>query len=73
MAATAVGTVMALFVGWLAGMVTHKRAEHWCPVDGATLRCPECANMKQSAAQSSGSADPTTEAATPPSTMDGAA
>jgi hypothetical protein len=36
-------TVVALFVGWLAGMLTKERSSHWCPVDGARLTCPECA------------------------------
>jgi hypothetical protein len=38
-----VTTVMALVVGWLAGMLTRQRASRWCPHDGAQLTCPECA------------------------------
>jgi hypothetical protein len=41
--AMALSTVMALVVGWLAGMLTRQRASHWCPYDGAQLACPECA------------------------------
>jgi hypothetical protein len=29
-------------LGWIAGMWTHKRAEHWCPVDGSQLGCLQC-------------------------------
>ena len=36
-------TVLALLLGWLAGMLTGKRAERWCPVDGSQLKCVECA------------------------------
>jgi hypothetical protein len=36
-------TVLALLLGWLAGMLTGKRAEHWCPVDGSQLKCIQCA------------------------------
>jgi len=42
MVATVVSTGMALMVGWVAGMWTHRRAERWCPVDGSKLTCPEC-------------------------------
>jgi hypothetical protein len=41
--ATAVTVLMSLLVGWLAGMLTHKRAERWCPVDGSKLKCFHCA------------------------------
>lgn len=43
MLALAISVLLALVVGWLAGMVTHKRAERWCPIDGSTLTCPHCA------------------------------
>ena len=39
----AIPIALALVVGWVAGMVTHKRAERWCPLDGSTLTCPRCA------------------------------
>src|SRR2546421_9265687 len=42
--ALAVSTLMALVVGWLAGMLTPQRPSHWCPYDGAQLPRPECAN-----------------------------
>jgi hypothetical protein len=32
---------VALF-GWVAGMWTHKRAEHWCMACGALLDCGRC-------------------------------
>jgi hypothetical protein len=32
---------VALF-GWVAGMWTHKRAEHWCAVCGSQLTCGWC-------------------------------
>lgn len=38
----AVSASLALVLGWLAGMLTAKRAEHWCPVDGSRLRCLQC-------------------------------
>jgi hypothetical protein len=45
---TIVGVVMALIVGFAAGLLTFKRASHWCPVCGATLRCPDCAHAQRS-------------------------
>jgi hypothetical protein len=30
------------FLGWVAGLWTRKRSEHWCPVDGSQLRCIQC-------------------------------
>ena len=68
-----ISTVAAMLIGWIAGMWTRKRAEHWCPVDGATLRCPECAKATQPAAQPTNNAELTTEVAMPLSTVDGAA
>jgi hypothetical protein len=41
--AMAVTAAVALVAGWLAGMLTSKRAQCWCPVDGSRLRCLECA------------------------------
>src|SRR6266545_2377870 len=41
-----VGMVLALLVGWLAGMVTRQRSSHWCPVDGSQLKCLECARAR---------------------------
>jgi hypothetical protein len=32
---------VALF-GWVAGMWTHKRAEHWCMACGSLLDCERC-------------------------------
>jgi hypothetical protein len=43
MLATAASVGLALVLGWLAGMLTHKRAERWCPVCGSRLKCLECA------------------------------
>jgi hypothetical protein len=34
-------TGVALF-GWVAGMWTHKRAEHWCMACGSQLECVQC-------------------------------
>ncbi len=42
MLAAAITVVMALVLGWLAGMLTHRRAERWCPVCGSRLKCLEC-------------------------------
>jgi hypothetical protein len=47
---TIVGVVMALIVGFAAGLLTFKRSSHWCPICGATLRCPECAQQHRSPA-----------------------
>jgi hypothetical protein len=43
MLATMVSVGLALVLGWLAGMLTHKRTERWCPVCGSHLRCLTCA------------------------------
>ena len=32
----------AASLGWVAGMWTRKRSNHWCPVDGSQLRCLQC-------------------------------
>jgi hypothetical protein len=32
----------ALFLGWIAGMLTFKRSLTWCRVCGSTLTCPDC-------------------------------
>src|SRR5262249_45102118 len=40
---TAIGTATPLLLGRLSGMLTHKRAERWCPVDGSRLQCLQCA------------------------------
>ncbi len=36
------GGFVILGVGWLLGMWTRKRSDHWCPVDGAKLTCSRC-------------------------------
>ena len=36
---------VALF-GWVAGMWTHKRAEHWCAACGSQLTCVQCQRAK---------------------------
>jgi hypothetical protein len=43
--AAMVASVVALVLGWLAGMLTKARSSHWCPVDGARLSCPQCAKV----------------------------
>lgn len=45
----AVAVVVALAVGFLAGLVTFKRSLRWCPGCGAVLRCPECAGRPSQA------------------------
>jgi hypothetical protein len=32
----------AILFGWIAGMWTHKRAEHWCTACGWQLDCGRC-------------------------------
>jgi hypothetical protein len=41
---------VALIGGFAAGLLTFKRSSHWCPICGATLRCPECAQQHRSPA-----------------------
>jgi hypothetical protein len=41
--------VVALFAGFAAGLLTFKRSSHWCPICGATLRCPDCVQQHRSA------------------------
>jgi hypothetical protein len=43
MLALVVSVGLALVLGWLAGMLTHKRAERWCPACGSHLKCLDCA------------------------------
>lgn len=38
--------LIALLLGWLAGMLTSKQASQWCQVDGSQLRCLECAKSR---------------------------
>lgn len=33
---------LALFIGWVLGMVTRQRSSHWCCTCGAALGCIEC-------------------------------
>jgi hypothetical protein len=42
------GYVAVAAVGWLAGMLTFRRASHWCPVHGETLACRLCASGSSS-------------------------
>jgi hypothetical protein len=37
----AVTVLAALTVGFLAGLMTFRRASQWCPVCGLTLTCPQ--------------------------------
>ena len=38
-----IGSLLAVALfGWVAGMWTHRRSEHWCPECGTRLACPEC-------------------------------
>lgn len=39
------GLVLAVLVGFVAGFVTRKRSERWCPACGSTLCCPSCAGQ----------------------------
>jgi hypothetical protein len=34
--------VLLVALGWVAGMLTSKKASHWCPHCGRTMTCPEC-------------------------------
>ncbi len=34
--------VAVVVLGWVAGMWTRKKADHWCPQCGTTLKCPNC-------------------------------
>ncbi len=35
-------TFGAAILGWVAGMWTRRRADHWCTQCGTTLQCPNC-------------------------------
>jgi hypothetical protein len=48
LAATA---LIAVVVGFLAGLLTFKRSLQWCPSCGAVLACPECAVRDAEAGQ----------------------
>jgi hypothetical protein len=38
-----VGALLGVaFLGWVAGMWTHRRAEQWCPECGMKLSCADC-------------------------------
>jgi hypothetical protein len=41
--AHAVTTLVALLIGFLAGLLTFKQKSQWCPGCGATKRCPDAA------------------------------
>lgn len=36
-------TLAALFLGFLAGLLTFRVKQRWCPACGRVLRCPTCA------------------------------
>lgn len=38
---TATAVVAALVGGFLSGLLTFRRASHWCPACGLMLRCPQ--------------------------------
>ena len=38
--ALAIAVVAAMIVGFLAGLLTFRRASHWCPECGLNLTCP---------------------------------
>jgi hypothetical protein len=31
----------AVIMGFLSGLLTFRRAQHWCPACGSTLTCPQ--------------------------------
>ncbi len=43
----AVTVLVSVLFGFMAGLLTFKRSLRWCPVCGAVLRCPECAEREQ--------------------------
>jgi len=38
-------TLAALAVGFIAGLLTLKRSNRWCPSCGHTLACTQCAHQ----------------------------
>jgi hypothetical protein len=36
-----IAVLAAIAVGFLTGLLTFRRASHWCPVCGLTLTCPQ--------------------------------
>jgi hypothetical protein len=39
----AITAVLTALLGFVAGMLTFKRSQRWCPRCGIALRCLECA------------------------------
>jgi hypothetical protein len=37
----AIAVTAAILIGFLAGLLTFRRASHWCPDCGLTLTCPQ--------------------------------
>ena len=33
--------IAAMVIGFLAGMLTLRKSQQWCPRCGSTMRCPE--------------------------------
>lgn len=42
MIASVLAVIASLVIGWLAGMLTFRRAQRWCTTCGLSLTCPEC-------------------------------
>lgn len=55
MTAAVLGSLLALAIGWLAGMWTRKRSDLWCPVDGTKLTCARCTTCTTAGVHSLGS------------------
>ena len=36
-----VAVLAAMSVGFLAGLLTFRRAAQWCPICGVTMTCPQ--------------------------------
>jgi len=39
---TVLAVLIALLLGFLAGLVTYQKSRRWCTVCGATLSCAHC-------------------------------
>ncbi len=51
----AVTIILAMLIGFLAGLLSFKVKSRWCPTCGAVKSCPTCAGWAKSAVPPKGS------------------
>lgn len=54
---TTLVTVFGILIGFLAGLLSFRVKQRWCPICGETLTCPDSA--RHGTTDRSGSNDPT--------------